>query len=364
MKKIKLHTVIGARPQFIKASVVSRAFQNKYPEKIEETLIHTGQHYDQMMSKVFFEEMGIPKPKVNLGISEKTHATMVGKMLEGIGKVLIEEKPTALMVYGDTNSTLAGALAASKLHIPVIHVEAGLRSFNKDMPEEINRILTDHMSSLLFSPSEHASVHLKNENIDSDCCHLVGDVMYDSALYFKEKGRPTESLNELREKLDNHYGLCTLHRAENTDDPNRLRDLVEALDSFSKEIPVILPLHPRTEKKLKEADLSFKNVHLMDPVGYIDMIHLISNSCGVFTDSGGLQKEAYFFDKKCIVLRNETEWTELVDCGAAKLLNSNYSLISDAKAFFEDKNDVFSKKLYGDGTASIKIADKIVEYFS
>lgn len=302
---MKIATIIGARPQFVKAAAVSRVIKNT--ESVEEIIIHTGQHYDVNMSDVFFEEMDIPKPDYNLNINGMGHGAMTGQMLEKIEEVLLSEKPDWVLVYGDTNSTLAGALAAKKLHIKVAHVEAGLRSFNMNMPEEINRILTDRISDVLFCPTSTAVDNLKKEgyeNIDTKIIN-VGDVMLDVALFYKERAtKPKDSLPE-------QFVLCTVHRAENTDDVDRLKSIFESLEIISKTTPVVLPLHPRTKSKLISIDYDFDNskIKFINPVGYFEMIWLLQNCSFVMTDSGGLQKEAFFFKKQCITLRDETEWS-------------------------------------------------------
>src|SRR5690554_5722354 len=294
----KILTIIGARPQFIKASVVSRAIQQA--EGIEEIILHTGQHFDANMSDVFFNQLGIPKPDVQLDIHGGSHGEMTGRMLVEIERALLEHKPDRVLVYGDTNSTLAGALAAAKLHIPVAHVEAGLRSFNMDMPEEINRILTDQISDMLFCPTTTAVNNLKNEGFGSKPVNVmqVGDVMQDAALLFASKAVAPAG-GDLPEK----FVLATLHRAENTDNPERLANIVEALnDIHAKQSSVVLPLHPRTRKLIAEQGLSL-DVHIIDPVGYFEMVWLLDHCDLVLTDSGGVQKEAFFFGKACVTMR-------------------------------------------------------------
>jgi len=380
---VKILTIIGARPQFVKAAVVSRAISS-YNEKnpanqIVEVLVHTGQHYDSNMSDVFFQEMRIPVPNYNLGIGGGSHGSMTGKMLEGIEDVLIKEKPDVLLVYGDTNSTLAGALAAVKIHVPVAHVEAGLRSFNMKMPEEINRILTDRISNWLFCPTEVAVANLRSEGISSDSSQSnnssqfnhsnnsnnfrvlnVGDVMYDAALYYKNIAKPSEMVANLLNDYAQGFYLATVHRAENTDDRARLGGILDSLDKISINKPVILPIHPRTKKMISDYGIKVRNIHLIDPIGYFDMITLLSSCHGVFTDSGGVQKEAYFFHKPCITLREETEWVELVNHGFNKLVGANPELILNAEqAFSKDKLD-FSIALYGDGDAGGKIVNHLV----
>ena len=362
---MKLATIIGARPQFIKAAVVSRAI-NKWnieqPDyKLDEVIIHTGQHYDANMSEVFFSEMKIPKPKYNLHIGGGLHWAMTGQMLEKIEQVLLEEKPAVVMVYGDTDSTLAGALAASKLHIPVAHVEAGLRSFNMNMPEEINRILTDRISSWLFCPTQTAMENLLSEGSAATGQRInSGDVMYDAVLFYKKLANPTEWVKSLVEKYKKFY-LATIHRAENTDNPKRLLEIMMALEEISANIPVILPLHPRTKKILEHMDVYMENIIVMDPVGYFDMITLLEHCTAVFTDSGGMQKESYFFQKPCVTLRDETEWIELVEHNFNVLTGADKTLILQAEQALAIRNCDFYQQLYGDGNAGEKIIKSLVE---
>ena len=359
MKALKIVTIVGARPQFIKAAAVSREV-GKHPE-IEEVIIHTGQHFDKNMSSIFFDEMDIPKPKYELNINSMSHGSMTGRMIEEIEKILIDEKPQWVMVYGDTNSTLAGALAAKKLHINVAHVEAGLRSFNLKMPEEINRILTDRISDVLFCASSAGLANLKNEGFDGYPCDVmfIGDVMFDAVNYYN---------NLLREKrvghwtfMDSPFALATIHREENTNDNSVFRSIVEALNRIHEElVPVVIVLHPRTRKLLKSNNIKLK-VHVIDPVGYFEMLNFINHSKFVITDSGGLQKEAYFLGKRGLIVRNETEWVELVESGNNLLAgNSNINrLISAATDILNSDLHVEKGNFYGDGTAS----EKIVEYF-
>jgi len=312
---MRIATIMGARPQFIKAAVVSRAFSTC--ENMHEIGIHTGQHYDANMSDIFFEELDIPHPKYHLGIGGGTHGQQTGQMLQAIERVLIDEHPDWVLVYGDTNSTLAGALAAAKLHIPVAHVEAGLRSFNKRMPEEINRILADHCADRLFVPTESAARQLATEGIAADSIELVGDVMYDATLYYTRKLAARQATIETFGVTPGQYMLATIHRAENTDDPTRLTTIFAGLVAASHILPVILPLHPRTRARLAEqltAPMS-DQLHIIPPIGYLDMLLLEQKASLIITDSGGVQKEAYFHRVPCVTLRQETEWTELVDTG-------------------------------------------------
>lgn len=324
---MKVVTVVGARPQFIKAAVVSRAFA-AHRQDVQEVLVHTGQHYDANMSDVFFDELDIPRPTYHLGIGGGSHGQNTGRMIEHIEALLLSEKPDWVLVYGDTDSTLAAALAASKLHIPVAHVEAGLRSYNRRMPEEINRVLTDHLASLLLVPGERASDNLRSEGITGPRVRVAGDVMYDAALYYRGKARrPTaEALDALG---DDGFALCTIHRAENTDDNVRLQGILTGL----AELPttVILPLHPRTRSRMAAAGIHFPgNVKVIDPVGYLEMVWLEANCRIVLTDSGGVQKEAYFHGKPCITLRDETEWVELVEMGANRIVGTSSVAIGQA----------------------------------
>lgn len=350
---MKIATVIGARPQFIKAAVVSRALQQI--DGANEMIIHTGQHYDANMSNIFFEEMNIPKPTHHLNIQESNHGAMTGKMIMGIEEILLVEKPDYLLVYGDTNSTLAGSVAASKLHIPIAHVEAGLRSFNMKMPEEVNRIITDRISKHLFCPTQQAVLNLEKEgfkNIDSQI-HLTGDVMLDAALYYHQKN--TSTILQKQNLSPNNYFLCTIHRAENTNDVKRLKSIIGALNEINKQHPVIVPLHPRTVKYIEEYDLktSFK---IIEPVGYFDMLQLIANAKMILTDSGGLQKEAFFFKKFCITLRDETEWVELVDNNCNVLVGADENKILNTVDYFYHNTFPSHLSLYGNGNAGNIIA--------
>lgn len=318
MKKIV--TVLGARPQFIKASVVSKAIEQA--GKLQEIVVHTGQHFDSNMSEVFFKELGINTPQYHLQISGGQHGEMTGRMLVAIEKVLMDEKPDAVMVYGDTNSTLAGALAAVKLGIPVAHVEAGLRSFNLAMPEEINRILTDRISRWLFTPTEIATCHLRKEGVEEERIIPVGDVMYDVALQHGSRVGTDERVLKHLGLQPKSYILATLHRVENTDDPHRLAEIVEALKEVTKSFPVIWPLHPRTRHALQRnggLPAGLAHLHIIEPVGYLDMVQLEKYAAVIATDSGGVQKEAFFHQVPCVTLRDETEWVELVEAGWNRL---------------------------------------------
>ena len=313
---MKLFTVVGARPQFIKAAVVSRAAAAT-PD-VDEVLIHTGQHYDANMSDVFFDELGIPAPTHHLGIGGGGHGEQTGRMLEALERAMLEEQPDWVLVYGDTNSTLAGALAAVKLHIPVAHVEAGLRSFNRRMPEEINRVATDHVSDLLFAPTDVAVRNLEQEGQPAERIVRTGDVMLDAALYHGEQARSRSTVLETLDVPENGFILATVHRAENTDDPARLAWIVDELIAAADVRPVVLPLHPRTRNALSAAGRleelrGTPGVRLTDPIGYLDMVRLEQAAAMVVTDSGGVQKEAFFHGAPCVTLRDETEWVELVE---------------------------------------------------
>lgn len=351
---MKILTVIGARPQFIKASVVSSAIRDS--STLSEKIIHTGQHFDANMSSIFFDELNIPKPDYQLDIHSGNHGAMTGRMLEAVEKICLEEKPDWLLVYGDTNSTLAGALAAAKLHIPVAHIEAGLRSFNMRMPEEVNRILTDQISDILFCPTDSAVKNLTNEGFDTKPVQVmnVGDVMQDSSLFFSERAFKSDALNNIP---DTSFIVATLHRAENTDDPARLKSIVSALNYIHSNIrPVVLPLHPRTKKAIASLDLTL-NMLVIDPVGYLDMIWLLKNCDAVLTDSGGVQKEAFFFKKPCVTMRDQTEWVELVNCGANLLAGAQSKAIIEGMLKMMNKSISDPLDLYGGGVASKNIVD-------
>lgn len=356
---MKIVTIVGARPQFIKAAALSRAIK-KFPE-ITEVIVHTGQHFDQKMSNIFFEEMEIPSPKYNLNINGLNHGAMTGQMLEGVEKILMEEKPDAIVVYGDTNSTLAGSLAAIKLHMPVIHIEAGLRSFNLQMPEEINRILTDRVSKLLCCPTEAAIDNLKKEGFDYYPCKVVktGDLMEDAARYYAKVASEKSNIIATHNLVSNNFVLGTIHRAENTDNPENLKNMVKALDAINQIMPVIIPLHPRTKKIIENLKISV-GFKIIEPVGYFDMINLIQNSNLVITDSGGLQKEAFFFRKFCITTREQTEWVELVENGYNFIAGTDEERI--VSIFTKLNATEFPKalNLYGNGNAADEICKAIL----
>ena len=350
----KVVTIVGARPQFIKAAAVSRVIRNDYASRLDEVLVHTGQHYDNNMSQIFFDELDIPKPKYNLEISGGSHGAMTGKMLEGVEQVLLEERPDWVLVYGDTNSTLAGALAAVKLHVPVAHVEAGLRSFNMRMPEEINRILTDRIASRLFCPTDVAVAHLASEGLVKGVSN-VGDVMYDVALYYRQRCDNTDVVLKHFGVSRGSYVLATCHRAENTDDPLRLRSICLGLADVAREMPVILPMHPRTRRLVAEAGMAplLERVTLVDPLSFMEMIALEQAARVIVTDSGGVQKEAFFYGVPCVTMRDETEWVETLDLGWNTLVGASQTAISDVVLSAQPPGTQASP--YGDGHASEKI---------
>ncbi len=344
-------SVVGARPQFIKAAPVSRALR---AEGLSEILVHTGQHYDENMSAIFFEELNIPEPDANLGIGSGPHGWQTGQMLIGIEKILQREKPAWVLVYGDTNSTLAGALAAIKLHIPVAHVEAGLRSFNRSMPEEHNRVLTDHTADLLFCPTQIAVDNLAREGITAGV-HVVGDVMYDAVKYNADLAKQRSNVMERMHLRSQDYILVTVHRPRNTDNSARLLTILQALEAIGKEIPIILPAHPRTHQAM--ARLGYQadpHLRIIDPVGYLDMLMLEQNARLIVTDSGGVQKEAYFFAVPCLTLREETEWVETVEAGWNRLVGADRATIIEAAHTFEPIGS--PPPVFGDGQASDRIA--------
>lgn len=412
-KKLKILTVVGARPQIIKAAAISRAIKSSFFGKISEKILHTGQHYDANMSEVFFSELGIPAPDFNLNVGSGTHGSQTALMISGIEKVLIAEKPDLLILFGDTNSTLAGAVAASKLHVPVAHIEAGLRSFNKSMPEEINRIMCDHASTWLFVPTIAGLTNLKGEgfdvddfsiaqkkvNIDNPGVYHTGDIMYDNSLFFSDVADEKAPLSGILRKVfeegfkqlsaadragewhlkKGEYVLATIHRDNNTDNPERLNAIFKALADIAEGVTVVVPLHPRTEKmleKILEPMLYERVVKLRDridsgdflsgalsdnpgilllpPASFFEMISLEKGARMVITDSGGVQKEAFFFRKPCLILRPETEWVEIVECGAARLVDADYDSIIDGYSDFLNKRVIYPE-IFGDGRAAEKI---------
>lgn len=339
-------TIVGARPQFVKAAAVSRAIRAR--NDLAERIVHTGQHFDANMSDTFFEELDIPQPAHHLGVSGGGHGTMTGRMLEQIEAILLDERPDVLLVYGDTNSTLAGALAAAKLHIPVAHVEAGLRSYNRRMPEEINRVMTDHLSTCLLCPTDAAVANLAREGI-TDGVAQVGDVMYDATLFAMKRAQARSTILDALEVAPGSYALATVHRAENTDDPAGLRAVIDYLEEAGADGEVILPLHPRTRAALKREGIAPSRIRLIDPVGYLDMHRLLAGARLVLTDSGGLQKEAYFHRVPCVTLRTETEWVETIDAGWNRLWQGpDYAARRDIDE-------------YGDGRSAEKCAEALAQ---
>lgn len=354
---IKVLTVLGARPQFIKAAALSRVFQAS--ANFREVIVHTGQHFDSNMSDIFFSELNIPKPAYNLNINGLGHGAMTGQMLSRVEEIILKEKPGYVLVYGDTNSTLAGALAAKKLQVKVIHVEAGLRSFNMTMPEEINRILTDRISDLLCCPTDAAVKNLQNEGYGNFNSMIVktGDVMQDAAIYYAERVDVNAELKRLNLQ-PGRFVLCTLHRAETTDIPERLYSIIGALKQIADhDLEVVIPLHPRTKAKLHTADLG--KIRIIEPVGYLSMIALLKSCRLIMTDSGGLQKESYFFDKFCITLRKETEWIELVENGYNYVAGYDPNVILELFGLLIKKSWNSGVQLYGGGLASQNIINAI-----
>ncbi|NVM21052.1 MAG: UDP-N-acetylglucosamine 2-epimerase (non-hydrolyzing) [Desulfobacterales bacterium] len=360
---MKIVTIVGARPQFIKAAPVSRALREAGHT---EFLVHTGQHYDENMSQVFFEELNIPTADYNLSVCNLAHGAMTGRMLEKIEDVLLEIRPDCVLVYGDTNSTLAGALAAKKLYLKLAHVEAGLRSFNMEMPEEQNRVVADRLSDLLFCPTETAVSNLKKEGIANspygETVINVGDVMYDALLFYSDIAEKRASILDRLQIERGQYVLSTIHRAENTDVPARLDSIMLALREIANEIAVILPLHPRTMKILLESTQSVRGIKIIDPVSYLEMILLEKKCQAIITDSGGLQKEAYFFHKPCITVRDETEWIELVDAGVNCVVGGDKNNIVEAFKNLQSETLDFSQKFYGNGKAGEKIVEVLVHH--
>lgn len=367
---MKIVTIIGARPQIIKAAALSRAIKEHYNDSIQEVIVHTGQHYDENMSQVFFDELGIPKPDYNLHVGSASHGVQTAQMIGGIEKILVEERPDCIVLYGDTNSTLAGAVAASKIHIPVVHIEAGLRSFNKSMPEEINRIVCDHCSTLLFSPTLAGFNNLVKEGfkvdnegpftIDNPKVVHCGDIMYDNSLHFSSIADQKVDLLQRLGLEGTPYVLATLHRDSNTDHPERLNAILDALADLSKEIAIVLPMHPRTKKmvhQLVKQDkldrlLHNENIKITEPVSFLEMIQLEKHAQLVITDSGGVQKESYFFKKPCVILRPETEWVEIVKTGAALLADADHDNILAASRRYLQQPPVDFPELFGDGHAA------------
>ena len=356
---MKILSIVGARPQFVKAAVLSRALRRA--RGVREVLVHTGQHYDDKMSRVFFEELKIPEPDVNLGIGSGSHGAQTGRMLEALETTMLAHRPDCVLVYGDTNSTLAGALAAAKLHIPVGHVEAGLRSFNMAMPEEINRIVADCVSRWLFCPTQKAVDNLRAEGVSESRLFCPGDVMYDAALFYNAIARPGFFVQALLDELKGDFCVCTVHRAENTDSVERLRGIVAAIEEIATDVPVVLPLHPRTRARLEAFGIGCSRVRVIDPASYFDMICLLRACRAVLTDSGGLQKEAFFFGRPCVTLRDETEWTELVALGVNLLGGTRKESICAAWHELRGAQCDFTARPYGDGAAGEAIVRLLVD---
>jgi UDP-GlcNAc3NAcA epimerase len=383
---MKLVTIIGARPQIIKAAALSRAIKNHFSDRIQEVIVHTGQHYDDNMSQVFFDELQIPRPDYNLHVGSASHGVQTARMTEGIEALLIKEQPDFIVLYGDTNSTLAGAVAAAKIHVPIVHIEAGLRSFNKSMPEEINRIVCDHCSTLLFTPTKAGLENLKREGfsideggvstgsttavptIDNPKVYHCGDIMYDNSLHFADIAEEKTDILQRMELVGKPFILATIHRDSNTDHPERLGAIFDALIELSKENQIVLPLHPRTAKLLKTnlsnekqaLVFSSANIKLIPPVSFLEMIALERHAQLVMTDSGGVQKEAYFFKKPGIILRPETEWVEIVQTGNAILADADESRIMEAWQHFKNNPPTVFPEIFGDGHAAEFMLDKII----
>lgn len=379
---LKIVTIIGARPQIIKAAAISRAIKNKFSKEITEIIVHTGQHYDANMSQIFIDELNIPAPDYNLNVGSGSHGKQTAAMITGIEDILMKEQPGAIVLYGDTNSTLAGAVAASKIHIPVVHIEAGLRSFSKVMPEEVNRIMCDHISTLLFSPTKTGFENLSKEgfrkdnagpyNADNPKIYHCGDVMYDNSLYFSDVAEHKTTVLQKLQLERNKFILATIHRNNNTDEPARLNALFRSLNDICEKhrLDVVLPLHPRTAKLLEtnlDPDLYRKiktNPHfkITEPASFLEMVSLEKNCRLVMTDSGGVQKEAFYFEKPCVILRPETEWVELVECGAAIVADADETRIKAAFETLVAKQDLKFPKLYGDGKAAEFICGELVKH--
>ncbi len=380
---IKILTVIGARPQIIKSSALDRAIKKSYSKEIQEVILHTGQHYDDTMSDVFFREMGISQPNYNLNVGSGTHGKQTASMIEGIENIALIEKPAAIVVYGDTNSTLAAAITASKLKIPLVHIEAGLRSFNKTMPEEINRIVCDHCSTLLFTPTISGYNNLIKEGfnqnnespftINNPGVFHCGDVMYDNTLYFSDVAEASSNIISDLELINKDFLLVTIHRDSNTDVPERLNAILEAINEISikEHVQIVFPMHPRTKASLEKMGKSAMDAikknplfKIIQPASFLEMLLLEKHCSMILTDSGGVQKEAFFLHKPCIVLRSETEWVELVECGNSILADANAQRIKDAYAHYKSKKNIAYQKLYGNGKAAEFICQEIIRNFS
>ena len=376
---MKLVTIIGARPQIIKAAALSRAIKNHFADRIQEVIVHTGQHYDDNMSQVFFDELGIPRPDYNLHVGSASHGVQTARMTEGIEDILIKEQPDFIVLYGDTNSTLAGAVAAAKIHVPIVHIEAGLRSFNKSMPEEINRIVCDHCSTLLFSPTLAGIENLKHEGfpldndgpytIDNPKVYHCGDIMYDNSLHFADIAEVKTDIIQHMELVRKPFILATIHRDTNTDYPERLSAIFRSIIKLSEECQVVLPLHPRTAKlvktnldeNLQKLIFNCQNIKLIPPVSFLEMIALERHAQLIMTDSGGVQKEAYFFKKPCIILRPETEWVEIVETGNAILADADEHSIMQAWQHFKGNSSTMFPEIFGDGHAAAFMLEQMLK---
>ncbi len=377
---IKIVTVIGARPQIIKAAALSRAIKKKFADKIKEIIIHTGQHYDDNMSQVFFDELEVPKPDFNLNVRLASHGEQTAAMISGIEKIILAEKPDCIVIYGDTNSTLAAAIAAAKIYVPIVHIEAGLRSFNKLMPEEVNRIMCDHVSTFLFCPTKTGYNNLLKEGlkennlapftINNPKIYHCGDIMFDNSIYFSEMAEKKSTILKDNNLHTNQYILVTIHRNNNTDDLSRLSSIFSALKQITekKKIQLVIPLHPRTAKQLQQLPELYEAIQadplikILPPVSFLEIICLEKNAKLVVTDSGGVQKEAFFFKRPCVILRSETEWIELVACGAAKLTDANEKEILNAVDHFFSKTDLEFPAFFGDGKAAEFICTEMLTY--
>lgn len=377
---IKILTIVGARPQIIKAAALSRAIASEFGDRITEIILHTGQHYDDNMSQVFFDELRIPSPEINLMAGSGSHGAQTARMIEGIEEQLLKIRPDYLVVYGDTNSTLAGAVAASKIHVPIVHIEAGLRSFNKTMPEEINRIMCDHVSTLLFTPTLTGVKNLQNEGFrldaqppfssDNPAVFHCGDVMFDNSLWFVSLAAQKSQILEQNNLEPNKFVLGTIHRDNNTDDPQRLSAIFEALQEISENFKtdIFLPLHPRTSKLLDKnmSGAFLKKIRsnprfkIVEPVPFLDIIQLEKHAQIICTDSGGVQKESYFFEKPCIILRPQTEWVEIVENGTALIVDADKKKILEAFSYFSRKASLTYPPVFGDGHAARFICNQLV----
>lgn len=359
---IKILTIVGARPQFVKASAISRAIKTLYTKKISEIIVHTGQHYDDNMSSSFFKDLSIPEPKYNLGISGGNHGQMTGRMIEKIESVLMLENPDWVLLYGDTNSTLAGAIAAVKLEVPIAHVESGLRSRNMKMPEEVNRILTDRVSSVLFCPTELAVANLLKEGIHKNV-YNVGDVMYDNAIFYGANALENADIKKYLGQ-SSQFILTTIHRAENTDSRSKLLEILKSLDHLAKDFPVIFPIHPRTLFAIKKYgyDQYMNNIYVCEPLSFFEMIMLEKASSIIITDSGGVQKEAFFYKTQCLTIRDETEWEETIRSGVNRLVPAKMeSIVNQVYSIITESNSRgFETKPYGNGDSALKIINQML----